>query len=67
MLVQGAVVAGLAYVIDCERFEPDGWQARVDGPDWLATGRLIWQGATALTVPATTGNQPYIYTSPHLR
>ena len=44
MLVQGAVVAGLAYAIDCERFEPDGWQARADGPDWLATGRLIWHG-----------------------
>jgi len=44
VLVQGAVAAGLAYAIECERFEPDGWQARVDGPDWLATGRLIWHG-----------------------
>jgi hypothetical protein len=33
VLVLGAVVAGLAYAIDCERFEPDGWQARADGPD----------------------------------
>jgi len=31
--VQGAVVAGLAYAIDWEHFEPDGWQARANGPD----------------------------------
>jgi hypothetical protein len=33
VLVQGAVVAGLAYAIDQERFEPDGRQARANGPD----------------------------------
>jgi len=31
--VQGVVVARLTYAIDRERFEPDGWQARANGPD----------------------------------
>ena len=29
--------------------------------------QAIFVPSTALTVPATTGNQPYIHTSPHLR
>jgi hypothetical protein len=33
VLVQGAVVAGLAYAIDRERFGSDGWRARANGPD----------------------------------
>jgi hypothetical protein len=33
VFVQGVVVAGLTYVIDCERSEPDGWEARTNGPD----------------------------------
>jgi hypothetical protein len=33
VLVQDAVVAGLAYAIDREHFGSDGWQARPNGPD----------------------------------
>lgn len=33
VLVQDVVVARLTYAIDRERFEPDGWQARANGPD----------------------------------
>jgi hypothetical protein len=33
VLVLGAVMAGLAYAIDRERFGLDGRQARANGPD----------------------------------
>jgi hypothetical protein len=33
VLVHGVVIARLTLSIDRERFEPDGWQARANGPD----------------------------------
>jgi hypothetical protein len=36
----------LIAVVSARRFGPDGWPGDANGPDRLATGRLIWHGTS---------------------